>query len=71
MLLQLGRARPRSGLTAYVDVGGFGVGAHRDWQLLGTIDYAPKPWLDLQLGYRTVNFNYTRAAGSIWASTST
>jgi hypothetical protein len=29
------------GLTAYGDVGGFGVGAHSDWQLLGTIDYAP------------------------------
>jgi hypothetical protein len=29
------------GLTAYGDVGGFGVGAHSDWQLLGTIDHAP------------------------------
>jgi hypothetical protein len=51
------------GLTAYGDVGGFGVGAHSDWQLLGTVDYAPKPWLDLQLGYRTVNFNYTASGG--------
>jgi len=51
------------GLNAYGDVGGFGVGAHSDWQLLGTIDYAPKPWLDLQLGYRTVNFNYTASDG--------
>jgi hypothetical protein len=37
------------GLTAYGDVGGFGVGAHSDWQLLGTIDYAPSTWLNLQL----------------------
>jgi hypothetical protein len=29
------------GMTAYGDVGGFGVGAHSDWQLLGTSDYAP------------------------------
>jgi hypothetical protein len=36
---------------------------HSDWQLLDTIDYAPKPWLDLQLGYRTVNFNYTVSGG--------
>jgi hypothetical protein len=29
------------GLTAYGDVGGFGVGAHVDWQVMGTIEYAP------------------------------
>jgi hypothetical protein len=51
------------GFTAYGDVGGFGLGAHSDWQLLGTVDYAPNPWLDLQLGYRTVNFNYTASGG--------
>jgi hypothetical protein len=50
-------------LTAYGDVGGFGVGAHSDWQLLGTIDYAPKPWLDLHLGYRSLNFDYTASGG--------
>ena len=43
------------GLTAYGDVGGFGVAAHVDWQLLGTLDYALKPWLALRLGYRTLN----------------
>jgi len=58
------------GLTAYGDVGGFGVGAHSDWQLLGTIDYTLKPWVNLQLGYCTVNFNYTASGASIWASTS-
>ena len=31
------------GLTAYGDVGGFGVGAHSDWQVLGTIDYTLNP----------------------------
>jgi hypothetical protein len=46
------------GLTAYGDVGGFGVGAHVDWQVMGTIDYAPNPWLNLRLGYRSLNFNY-------------
>ena len=51
------------GLTAYGDVGGFGVGAHSDWQLIGTVDYTPTPWLNLQLGYRTVNFNYTASGG--------
>jgi hypothetical protein len=51
------------GLTAYGDLGGFGVGAHIDWQVLGTVDYAPNPWLNIQLGYRTLNFNY-QASGS-------
>jgi hypothetical protein len=46
------------GLTAYGDLGGFGVGAHIDWQLIGTVDYAPNPWLNLHLGYRSLNFNY-------------
>jgi hypothetical protein len=31
--------------------------------LLGTIDYTLKPWVNLQLGYRTVNFNYTASGG--------
>jgi hypothetical protein len=46
------------GLTAYGDVGGFGVGAHVDWQVIGTAEYAPNPWLNLRLGYRSLNFNY-------------
>jgi hypothetical protein len=50
------------GLTAYGDVGGFGVGAHTDWQVIGTIDYALKPWATLLLGYRSLNFDYTAAS---------
>jgi hypothetical protein len=47
------------GLTAYGDFGGFGVGAHTDWQILGTIDYALKPWATLRLGYLSLNFDYS------------
>jgi hypothetical protein len=43
------------GLTAYGDVGGFGLAAHVDWQLLGTLDYTLKPWVALRVGYRTLN----------------
>jgi hypothetical protein len=46
------------GATAYGDVGGFGVGAHLDWQVIGTIDYTLNSWIDLHLGYRSLNFNY-------------
>lgn len=49
------------GLTAYGDVGGFGVGAHVDWQIIGTVDYALKSWATLRLGYRSLNFNYSAA----------
>jgi hypothetical protein len=51
------------GLTAYGDVGGFSLGAHSDWQVMGTIDYTLKPWVDLHLGYRSLNFDYTASGG--------
>jgi len=51
------------GLTAYGDVGGFGVGAHTDWQVLGTIDYTLNPSWNLHLGYRSLNFNITGSEG--------
>src|SRR3954447_23207221 len=44
--------------TAYGDLGGFGVGAHFDWQLMGTIDYTIRPGLDLHAGFRSLNFSY-------------
>jgi len=43
------------GLTAYGDVGGFGLAAHVDWQVSGTLDYALKSWVALRLGYRSLN----------------
>jgi hypothetical protein len=50
-------------LTAYGDVGGFGVGAHTDWQVLGTVDYSLSPSWDLHLGYRSLNFDITGSEG--------
>jgi hypothetical protein len=45
-------------MTAYGDVGGFGLGAHIDWQLVATVDYAANSWIDLHGGFRSLNFNY-------------
>ena len=45
------------GATASGDVGGFGMGAHIDWQVIGTIDYALKPGIDLRAGFRSLNIN--------------
>ena len=50
-------------LTAYGDVGGFGVGAHTDWQVLGTVDYTLNPSWNLHLGYRSLNFDITGSEG--------
>jgi hypothetical protein len=50
-------------LTAYGDVGGFGVGAHVDWQVLGTVDYSLNQSWNLHLGYRSLNFNITGSEG--------
>ena len=50
-------------LTAYGDFGGFGVGAHTDWQVLGTVDYTLSPSWNLHLGYRSLNFNITGSEG--------
>ncbi len=46
-------------LTVYGDVGGFGLAAHTDWQVVGTIDYALRSAIDLHLGYRSLNVNYS------------
>jgi hypothetical protein len=51
------------GLTAYGDVGGFGVGAHTDWQVMGTVDYSLSTSWNLHLGYRSLNFNITGSDG--------
>jgi hypothetical protein len=44
--------------TAAADVGGFGAGAHIDWQVVGTIDYAVNNWIELRGGLRSLNFSY-------------
>ena len=53
------------GLTAYGDLGGFGLGAHTDWQVVGTVDYALNSWINLHLGYRSLNFNYSASDSNL------
>jgi hypothetical protein len=53
------------GLSAYGDVGGFDLGAHTDWQVMGTVDYALNSWIDLHLGYRSLNVVYTSSSGNL------
>ena len=44
-------------MTASGDVGGFGVGAHLDWQLMATIDYTVDAGVVLHAGFRSLNFD--------------
>jgi hypothetical protein len=44
--------------TAYGDVGGFGLGAHIDWQALVTLDYALNSWVDLHGGFRSLGYSF-------------
>jgi hypothetical protein len=44
--------------TACGDIGGFGIGAHIDRQVAGTIDYAINSWVDPHHGLRSLNFSY-------------
>jgi hypothetical protein len=53
------------GLSAYGDVGGFDLGAHTDWQVMGTVDYALNSWINLHLGYRSLNVVYTSSSGNL------
>jgi hypothetical protein len=47
------------GLTAYGDVGGFGIAAHSDWEVIGTLEYAWSPQLTFDVGYRSLNVAYS------------
>jgi len=42
----------RWSLTAYGDVGGFGISSDVTWQALGTINYRAADWVDVRLGWR-------------------
>lgn len=36
-----------------------------DRQVIGTAEYAPNPWLNLRLGYRSLNFNYDSSTSNL------
>ena len=51
-------------LNGYGDVGGFGAGSELSWQVLGGIGVQAARWLDLQVGYRALGFEYQGGRGS-------
>jgi hypothetical protein len=57
-------------LQAEGDVGGFGVGADSDWQVVGALQYQVSNWLSLDAGYRYLTVNYSNGGFRLDASMS-
>lgn len=57
-----GRAELGKGFAvwAQADVGGFGVGAEMDWQVIGLLQYQVRNWIALEAGYRYLAVNYDK-----------
>ena len=55
---------PKAEVTIAGDVGGWGMEAQLDYQVVGMLGYRIKPHLALQVGYRYLDVNY-RSAGTI------
>lgn len=54
------RLGERWSLTAYGDVGGFGIGSDVTWQLLGTLNYRVTDWADVRLGWRHLSVDRSK-----------
>lgn len=53
------------GLTAYGDIGGFGAGSRFTYQVLGTVDWTPYPWLAVRAGWRQLAFDFENGRGTL------
>ena len=45
-------------ITAGADIGGFGAASDLTWQMIGTVDWVPTPWLAIRAGYRHLDVDY-------------
>lgn len=52
-------------LTAYGDIGGFGVGSDFTWQAMGTLNWQPHNWLVLSAGWRHLAFDFENGETSL------
>lgn len=59
------RLSDRIGLSAYGDVGGFGVGSDLTWQAIGTVNWRPYDWLTLSAGWRYLTFDFGSGDASL------
>jgi hypothetical protein len=53
-------------MTLAGDIGGFGAASDLTWQVLVSLDYAPREWIAIRAGYRHLNVDYSDG-GFKWA----
>jgi hypothetical protein len=59
------RLNDRLSLTAYGDVGGFGVGSEFTWQAFATLDYQVTPNITVSGGFRWIHVDYDKGSSDI------
>jgi hypothetical protein len=59
------RLNDRLSLTAYGDVGGFGVGSELTWQVFATLDYQVTPSVSVSGGFRWIHIDYDKGSSDI------
>ena len=59
------RLNDRLTLTAYGDVGGFGVGSELTWQVFATLDYQVTPSISVSGGFRWIHIDYEKGSSDI------
>ncbi len=52
-------------VSAYGDIGGFGVGSDLTWQVTATVDWQPNEWLMLRAGWRHLAFDFKNGPASL------
>ncbi len=59
------RLSDRLSLTAYGDIGGFGVGSEFTWQAFGTLDYQVTESISVSAGFRWIHIDYDKGRADI------
>ncbi|CAH0299956.1 hypothetical protein [Roseomonas sp. CECT 9278] len=59
------RLSDRFSLTAYGDIGGFGVGSVFTWQAFGTVDYQVTESISVSAGFRWIHIDYDKGSTNI------
>ncbi|HWS74691.1 MAG TPA: hypothetical protein VN324_06065 [Quisquiliibacterium sp.] len=59
------RLSDRLSLTAYGDIGGFGLGSEFTWQAFGTLDYQVSESISVSAGFRWIHIDYDKGRTDI------
>ncbi|WP_198374457.1 hypothetical protein [Neoroseomonas rubea] len=59
------RLSDRFSVTAYGDIGGFGVGSEFTWQAFGTVDYQVTESISVSAGFRWIHIDYDKGSNNV------